>query len=130
MLSAVVVHRRRPDACVRTISLLHAQGVDRVVVVDNASPAEDRKAILDAHPDVVLLENDTNLGFGPAANVGFRWWLDQDDGGARGAGGPRGEWALLCPHDAQPEDGCIDALLAAARDRPRAGLACAEYGDH
>jgi len=120
MLTAVVVHRRRPDACVRTIALLRAQGVDRVVVVDNASPAEDRKVILNAHPDVVLLENDTNLGFGPAANVGFRWWLEQD----------RSEWILLCPHDAQPEDGCIDALLAAARDRPRAGLACAEYGDH
>ena len=41
-----------------------------------------------------------------------------------------GEWALLCPHDAVPDEGCIDRLVSAARDRPRAGLACAEYGDH
>jgi GT2 family glycosyltransferase len=123
------VHRRRPDACIGTVALLREQGVDTVVVVDNASPAEDRKAILDAHPDVVLLENDENLGFGPAANVGFRWWLANTDD-ARGAGGPRNEWVLLCPHDASPEPGCIERLLDAAAARPRAGLACAEYGDH
>lgn len=121
--SAIVVHRRRPAACIDTISALHAQGVDTVVVVDNASPAEDRKAILDAHSDVVLLESDDNLGFGPAANVGFRWWLANGD--AR-----RDEWVLLCPHDAEPEPGAIDRLLDAASRRPRAGLACAEYGEH
>lgn len=121
-LAAVVVHRRRPGSCIGTIASLRAQGVDEVVVVDNASPAEDRKRILDAHPDVTLLENDANLGFGPAANVGFRWWLDADAGDR--------EWVLLCPDDAEPAEGCIATLLRAAADRPRAGLACAEYGDH
>jgi N-acetylglucosaminyl-diphospho-decaprenol L-rhamnosyltransferase len=120
VLSAVVVHRRRPAACVRTVALLREQGVDIVVVVDNASPAEDRKVILDADPDVVLLENDENLGFGPAANLGFRWWLEQGVG----------DWVLLCPHDAAPEPGCVELLVRAASRRPRAGLACAEYGDH
>jgi GT2 family glycosyltransferase len=120
MLTAVVVHRRRPAACVRTIDALREQGVDVFVVVDNASPAEDRKEILDAHPDVVLLENEANLGFGPAANVGFRWWLDNADGA----------WVLLCPHDAAPEPGCVATLLDETRVRPRAGLSCAEYGDH
>ena len=119
-LTAVVVHRRRPDACVRTIAALHAQGVTRIVVSDNGSPAEDRKQILDAHPDVVLLENAANVGFGPGSNAGFRWWLREDDS----------PWVLLCPHDAEPADGCIERLLAAAAARPRAGLACAEYGDH
>jgi GT2 family glycosyltransferase len=116
------VHRRRPEACVATIATLRAEGVDTVVVVDNASPVEDRKAIIDAHPDVVLLEQDGNLGFGPAANVGFRWWLD--------TGAPDDEWVLLCPHDAEPAPGAIGRLVDAAVDRPGAGLACAEYGDH
>jgi GT2 family glycosyltransferase len=120
-ITAVVVHRRRPDACVRTIATLRDEGVDAIVVVDNASPVEDRKAIIDAHPDVVLLEQDDNLGFGPAANVGFRWWLDAmtDE-----------PWVLLCPHDAEPAPGAIGLLLGAADARGGAGLACAEYGDH
>ncbi|HVM51630.1 MAG TPA: glycosyltransferase [Acidimicrobiales bacterium] len=136
----MVVHRRRPAACVRTVAALREQGVGTVVVVDNASPAEDRKAILDAHPDVVLLENGENLGFGPAANVGFRWWLTHDptfwdrSGTAartersQNAGGR--EWVLLCPHDADPAPGCIPALVDAVAGRDDAGLACAEYGDH
>ena len=119
-VTAIVVHRRRPNACVRTIGLLRAQGVDEIVVVDNDSPAEDRKQILDAHPDVVLLENGENLGFGPAANVGFRWWLEHGTG----------TWVLLCPHDAIPADGCVERLVAAAVARPCAGLASAEYGAH
>jgi GT2 family glycosyltransferase len=129
VLTAVVVHRRRPDACVRTIASLREQGVRDIVVVDNASPAEDRERILEAHPDVVLLENESNIGFGPAANVGFRSWLET---GARGAGGSRndGDWVLLCPHDAAPEPGCVELLVHEAAARPRAGLACAEYGDH
>ena len=119
-LAAVVVHRRRPDACVRTITALREQGVRTVVVVDNASRVDDRKAILDAHPDVVLIENDDNLGFGNAANVGFRWWLTQH----------QGSWVLLCPHDAEPAPGCIERLVEATAVRPDAGLSCAEYGEH
>jgi GT2 family glycosyltransferase len=105
---------------VRTIARLREQGVDTVVVVDNASPAEDRKAIIGAHPDVVLLENDANLGFGPAANVGFRWWLEHTDD----------EWVLLCPHDADPAPGAIATLLETTVARGGAGLSCAEYGEH
>jgi N-acetylglucosaminyl-diphospho-decaprenol L-rhamnosyltransferase len=119
-LTAIVVHRCRPAWCVRTIDALRAQGIGTVVVVDNGSPAEDRKSILDAHADVVLLENDANLGFGPAANVGYRWWLDNEDG----------DWVLLCPHDAEPAPDAIAVLFDAASARLGAGLACAEYGDH
>jgi GT2 family glycosyltransferase len=121
VLTAVVVHRRRPEACIRTIATLRDEGVDTVVVVDNASPAEHRKAIIDAHPDVVLLEQDDNLGFGPAANVGFRWWLDASTDEP---------WVLLCPHDAEPAPGAVLVLLDAANERGGAGLACAEYGEH
>ena len=104
----------------RTIARLREQGVAEIVVVDNASSAEERNLILDAHPDVTLLENATNIGFGPAANGGFRWWLDNS----------LNDWVVLCPHDAAPEPGCIDLLVREAAARPRAGLACAEYGDH
>jgi len=83
-----------------------------VIVVDNDSPEL---------PDVdaELLALGRNAGFGPGANAGLRHWLD----------GGVGEWVLVCPHDAEPEDGCVERLLAAVADRPRAGLASAEYGE-
>jgi GT2 family glycosyltransferase len=111
-LTAVVVHRRRPRACERTVAGLRAQGVDRAVVVDNGSEE------LPQVEDVLAL--GANTGFGPGANAGLRRWLD----------GGEGEWCLVCPHDAELEDGCVERLLAAVADRPRAGLACAEFGDH
>jgi GT2 family glycosyltransferase len=63
-----------------------------------------------------------NTGFGPGANAGLRRWLDD--------GPSAGEWVLVCPHDATPEPGCVATLVKAAEERPRAGLACAEYGDY
>ena len=113
-LTAVVVHRERPAGCGRTVRSLLAQGVDRVLVVDNGSARA---------PDVAgaeVLPLGRNAGFGPGANAGLRRWLT---GGA-------GEWILVAPHDAEPEPGCVERLVAAAAARPRAGLACAEYGDH
>jgi GT2 family glycosyltransferase len=121
VLTAVVVHRRRPEACVRTGRLLVEQGVDRVLVVDNGSPAGDVAAVRAGLPGAEVLELGRNTGFGPAANAGLARWL---------ADGPAaGEWVLVCPHDATPEPGCVQALVAAAGSRPRAGLASAEYGD-
>jgi N-acetylglucosaminyl-diphospho-decaprenol L-rhamnosyltransferase len=94
------------------VALLREQGVDRVLVVDNDSPEL---------PDVEeVLALGRNAGFGPGANAGLRRWLD----------GHEGEWVLVCPHDARPEPGCVERLVAAAAGRPRAGLASAEYGEH
>lgn len=114
MLTAVVVHRDRPEECARTVGLLRAQGVDRVLVVDNGSAAPPQV------PDAEVLALGHNAGFGPGANAGLHRWL------ADGVG----EWVLVCPHDAVPAAGCVERLVAAASARPRAGLASAEYGQH
>jgi N-acetylglucosaminyl-diphospho-decaprenol L-rhamnosyltransferase len=106
---------------VRTGRLLGDQGVDRLVVVDNGSPPEDVAAVRAGLPNAEVVELGRNAGFGPAANAGLARWL---------AGGPHvGEWVVVCPHDAVPEPGCLEALVVAAEARPRAGLASAEYGD-
>jgi N-acetylglucosaminyl-diphospho-decaprenol L-rhamnosyltransferase len=118
-LTAVVVHRRRPEACVRTGRLLAEQGADRVLVVDNGSPPEHVAAVRAGLPAAEVIELGRNTGFGPAANAGLQRWLD----------GGEGEWVVVCPHDALPEPGCVEALVVAAEARPRAGLASAEYGD-
>jgi N-acetylglucosaminyl-diphospho-decaprenol L-rhamnosyltransferase len=121
VLTAVVVHRRRPVACVRTGRALLDQGVDRLIVVDNGSEPEQVAAVRAGLPGAEVVELGRNTGFGPAANEGFRRWL----------GSGEGEWVLLAPHDAELEPDCVPRLVKAAAERDRAGLACAEYGpDH
>jgi len=95
----------------------------QVLVVDNGSEPEAlsrlRTASSAAGPPVEVIELGRNTGFGPAANVGFRRWLE------RGAGA----WVALAPHDALPAPGTLKAMIATAEARPRAGLACADVGD-
>ena len=86
----------------------------RILVVDNGS--EPVPVVEGAE----VIATGANLGFGPGANVGLRRWLDDPDAG---------EWALVLPHDALPEPGCVERLVGAAAGRSRAGLASAEFGD-
>lgn len=122
-VTAVIVHRDRADACVGTGLALLAQGVARLVVVDNGSPAAAVATVRLGLPDAKVLELGCNAGFGPGANAGLRHWLEED-------AATTGEWVLVCPHDARPDPGCVTRLLTAASTRPGAGLASAEYGDH
>ena len=121
-VTAVIVHRNRAHACVGTGRALLGQGVDRLVVVDNGSPAAALVTVRAGLPDAKVLELGYNAGFGPGANAGLRHWLEEDPALA-------GEWVLVCPHDARPDPGCVSTLLGATSTRPRAGLASAEYGD-
>ncbi len=121
-LTVVIVHRAQPERCVRTGRAFLDQGVSvRLLVVDNGSPPEARACLRAGLPAAEVLELGRNAGFGPAANAGLRRWLDE--------GEEAGEWVAVAPHDALPDPGCLQRLLAAVAGRPRAGLASAEYGD-
>jgi cellulose synthase/poly-beta-1,6-N-acetylglucosamine synthase-like glycosyltransferase len=118
-LDVVVVQRCRVDLVAETVQSLLDQGVPlRIVVVDNASPqrVEDRVRL---PAGVVVLAQDRNRGFGPAANIGLRWFLAR----------PGASWLAVVPHDARPEPDCLRRLLAELRRRPDAGLASADVGD-
>lgn len=118
----VVVHRSQPARAAETVRRFLAQDVPvRVAVADNGSSAEDRARLRTELPaDVVLLPQGRNLGFGPAANAGFRWFGDQPD---------RADWVAVAPHDAQPAPDCLRTLLGELARRPTAGLASADVGD-
>jgi len=99
------------------VEAFRAQGVPvRIVVVDNGS----RPEALAFLSGLDVIELGANTGFGPGANAGLRWWLEEPDGG---------EWAVVAPHDALPEPGCLKTMLDAVGARPWAGLACAEFGE-
>jgi N-acetylglucosaminyl-diphospho-decaprenol L-rhamnosyltransferase len=126
VLPVVILHWNRAERCVGTVARFLAQEVDggvRVVVVDNGSTPE-ALAIVKAGlpPEVELVELPYNHGFGPGANAGFRHLLAHprpDDA----------DWIGLAPHDAEPAPDCLARMLTTVGERPRAGLACADFGD-
>ncbi|MFO7280584.1 MAG: glycosyltransferase [Thermoanaerobacterales bacterium] len=117
----VIVHRDKPDAVLRTVERFLAQSlVPRIAVVDNGSPAATLDRLRAELPaGVELIEAGSNTGFGPAANIGFRWFLRHDPA----------PWLAVCPHDAHPLPGCLERLVAVAGAQERAGLASADVGD-
>jgi GT2 family glycosyltransferase len=116
-LPVVIVHLNQPERLVDTIDAFRAQDVPvTITVVDNGShgvPSVDGD-------DVEVLAMGANLGFGPAANVGYRRFLADVEAG---------DWVVLAPHDALPEPTCLSHMLGVLNERPRAGLACADVGD-
>jgi N-acetylglucosaminyl-diphospho-decaprenol L-rhamnosyltransferase len=116
-IAVVIVHRDQPERLVDTIDAFRAQDVPvEITIVDNGSTAVPRFE----GDDVEIRRMDANLGFGPAANVGYRKFLDDAEAG---------EWVVLAPHDALPEPTCLRHMLSVLSQRPRAGLACADVGD-
>jgi N-acetylglucosaminyl-diphospho-decaprenol L-rhamnosyltransferase len=97
-LTAVIVHRSQPEACVRTgrALLRQAEGL-RLVIVDNGSPPVHLAALRRELPEADIIEVGHNAGFGPAANVGLRRWLEEGEGA--------GPWVVVCPHDAVGDHG-------------------------
>jgi N-acetylglucosaminyl-diphospho-decaprenol L-rhamnosyltransferase len=114
----IVVHHDRPAAAVHTVDGFLEAGA-RVTVIDSGSAPANVATLrrrLGGRAEVVPL--GANVGFGPGANAGLRRWLS--DGTE--------PWAIVAPHDARPTPGCVDRVIAELAARPRAAMACAEYG--
>ncbi|MEA3019932.1 MAG: N-acetylglucosaminyl-diphospho-decaprenol L-rhamnosyltransferase, partial [Actinomycetota bacterium] len=69
-VAAVIVSYNVRDLLLRCIASLRADGVDQIVVVDNASRDRSADAVDEHEPDVTLLQLHRNIGFGAGANRG------------------------------------------------------------
>ncbi len=120
-ISMVVIHRNRPERLTATLAALAAQTVPvRIILVDSGSTPESHATAAAALPrDSDVIHMGGNGGFGPSANAGWRHFLAHHDG----------EWIGLCPHDALPDPTAVERILDAVATRPRAGLACGDFGD-
>jgi GT2 family glycosyltransferase len=83
----------------------------RVLVVDNGSSEDTVRTIHTAFPEVELVVNPSNLGFGGGANVGFA--RAQEHGV---------EYVLFVNNDTIVDPSLLKELVGSARAHPRAGL--------
>lgn len=90
--------------CLRTLTTeLRASQLEdaEIWVVDNASQDGSAEAIREEFPDVQLIENPSNAGFGAANNLALRQ--------------ARAKYFLLLNSDAFPKSGAVSALLDFAK---------------
>lgn len=112
VLSVIIISYNTRQMTLDCLRALYADLEDagksaEVWVVDNASGDGSVPAIRAAFPDVRLIENPRNAGFGAANNLALRQ-----------AGG---EFLLLLNSDAFVHPGAVAALVSYLRAHPRAG---------
>lgn len=89
------------DRCIG--SLLESGAAPDVLVIDNCSLDGTEEYLRERYPNVTLIENQENIGFGAANNIGFRHALD---GGY--------DFVYLMNQDAWVEKDTLSLLVAAA----------------
>ena len=82
-----------------------------VVVIDNGSSDKTVERIQQEYPQVVLIQNDENLGFGKANNVGLTFALQHNF-----------EYAFLLNQDAWIEKDMLEKLITASESNPNFGI--------
>jgi GT2 family glycosyltransferase len=101
-------HRRHIERCL--CALLPTLGSDnQVLVVDNGSSDGTPDLVAAVFPNLKLVRNSSNRGFGAACNQASRITESQ--------------YLVFLNPDTEPLDGWLDALLGALEASPRAGLA-------
>ena len=109
-LSIIIVSYNTREMTLECIASVKAETRTRfqIIVVDNASSDGSPEAIAHSHPDITLIEEDTNHGFGPAHAIALER--------------ARAPWILLLNPDTVIIDGALDTLLAFAKTQPEAKI--------
>jgi hypothetical protein len=112
-LAAVVLNYRTPDRTRLAVEFLRMskRAPDRVIVVDNDSGDDCRRALESVQSDVRLVQTGSNLGFSGGMNAGIRAALD--DGA---------DAVLLVNSDVVVPPDCLATLEAALLADPSVGI--------
>ena len=109
-VSIVIISYNTRDmtlACIRSV-LAETKTPHEVIVLDNASTDGSAEAIAAAFPEVQLICETQNHGFGPAHPIAVEK--------------ARSDWILLLNPDTVVLDGALDALIRFADQTPDAGI--------
>jgi N-acetylglucosaminyl-diphospho-decaprenol L-rhamnosyltransferase len=98
-VAAVIVNYNTRDYLLECVRSLRADGMDRVVVVDNDSVDGSVDALRRSDPDAEVIATGANLGFGVAAN--------------RGVARAVADYVLILNPDTVVEPGTVKALVEA-----------------
>ncbi len=82
-----------------------------VILIDNCSTDGTKEFIKSNHPKIILLEQEENLGFGQANNIGISYALKND-----------ADFVFLLNQDAFLESGTIKTLLEISGKNPEYGI--------
>ncbi|MFH1845156.1 MAG: glycosyltransferase [bacterium] len=92
--------------CLTALRRTLEPGLAEIILVDNGS--QDGSADwAEAQPDLRVIRNEDNRGFGPANN--------------QAAAKARGEYLVFCNNDTEPQVGWLESLLAVADNDPEVG---------
>lgn len=89
---------------------------DQIVVVDNASTDGSADLMRGRYPQVVLIVNNSNLGFAEGNNIGMQYLLDREF-----------DLILLLNNDAMVEPDCLTELMRVAAQQPAAAYGATIY---
>ena len=109
--SIVIPHRNGAVLLLGAVDALKASWdptCDEAIVVDNASSDDSLVQLARWHPDVAVIRNACNNGFGRACNQGLRQ--------------ARGEFALILNNDARLPAGALDTFVDFFRQQAGGGL--------
>ena len=106
--------REDTERCLRSLSRVDYGPLTRIVV-DNGSADGSVELVRSEFPEVVLIENGANLGFAGGMNAGIRRALKLD-----------ADAVVLLNNDTEVDPAFVEALLAAAQERPDAGALSAK----
>lgn len=82
-----------------------------VILIDNNSSDGTENFIKSNYPEIDLLQQEKNLGFGQANNIGISYALEQ------GA-----DYVFLLNQDAYLEDGSLEKLIEVSKKNPQFGI--------
>jgi N-acetylglucosaminyl-diphospho-decaprenol L-rhamnosyltransferase len=103
-VAAVVVNHDAGAVLVECVASLRGEGIDEVVVVDNASTDGSTGAVQTADPDVRVVHTGANLGYGAGAN--------------RGVAATGAELVLVSNPDVVVHPGAVETLAVALASDP------------
>ncbi len=107
-VGAVVVNHDAGEALMACVASLRAEGVGRVVVVDNASTDDSIERLEKADPQTQIVRSAVNLGYGAGANRGMGLLAD--------------EYVLVSNPDVVVHPGALAVLARALDDDPTAAI--------
>jgi GT2 family glycosyltransferase len=92
--------------CLRSVLALDYPAFD-VVIVDNNSPDDTVEYVRSTFPQVMVLENERNLGYAAGCNIGIRYALEQS-----------ADYLLLLNNDTLVQPNLVNSLTSWAETHP------------